>query len=207
MLAIGKEGKKYDGVWFDYPIFSPDSQHLAYWAEKDNKKFVVLDGKEGKKGYYWAVNYNHISSPDRKHFAYIASEGNKSFVVLDRKEGKRYDGVSCLTFSPDSQHFAYEAKEGNKKFVVLDGKEGKRYDDIYWSEISYSTFTFSPNSQHFAYIARDKKEKKLILVLDNHEQGKYDWIWEPKFASDNQHLIYFAQKGNEIWRIVERIGE
>ena len=86
-----------------------------------------------------------------------------------------------------------------QSFIVLDEKEGKKHDRVY-----YPTFTFSSNSQHFAYIAKEGNKK--FVVLDGKERKKYDQIWEPKFTSDSQRIIYFAQKGDEIWKIVKKIG-
>jgi hypothetical protein len=63
---------------------SPDLRRIAYTAKVGNKKFVVLDGQEGKQ-YDWVDELTF--SPDSKRFAYIAEGGNKRFVVLDGQEG------------------------------------------------------------------------------------------------------------------------
>ena len=60
VIVDGVEGAAYDAVWTgvntngvifaDYPggpVFSADSRHVAYPAERDGKWFVVLDGREG----------------------------------------------------------------------------------------------------------------------------------------------------------------
>ena len=81
----------------------------------------------------------------------------------------------------------------------MDGKEGKKYDGV-WKP------TFSPDSQHLAYVVYKYKGNKYFMVLDGKEGKEYDQIWGPTFTSDSQHIIYFVQKGDEIWKIVKRVG-
>ena len=51
-------------------VFSPDSQRLAYVAERDGKLVVVVDDLHFTG--YDAINSKPVFSPDSKHFAFIA---------------------------------------------------------------------------------------------------------------------------------------
>ena len=214
--------------------FSPDSKHFAYIAKRDEKYFVVLDGKEERE--YDLINpFSLTFSPNSKHLAYAAKRNGQFFVVLDGKEGERYDTIGSLTFSPNSKHLAYAAKRNgdyfvvidgkeekyewidsfslifspdskrfayvvgrnDQYFVVLDGKEGEKYDEVF-------QLTFSPDSKHLAYIA--ERENRYFFVLDGKEGEKYDTIFgQPRFTQDSQYIYYAALKGNEIWRIIQKV--
>ncbi len=128
VVLDGKILKEYDSIGKDTPVFSPDSQHMAYKAKKGGKWMVVLDSKEGKP-------YDNMTTPmfsaDSKRLIYIAVDNKKQFVVLDGKESGRYDIVPKKynpVFSPDSKRYAFLAKKGKSVVIVVDGVEGKEYD-------------------------------------------------------------------------------
>ena len=98
---------------------SPDSKHVAYAAEAGNKRFVIVDGKEGTR--YDAIG-SLIFSPNSKRVAYGAGIGNKRFVIVDGKEGMQYDaivtfgGARVIFTSFDS--LLYLANKGNGIYLV-----------------------------------------------------------------------------------------
>ncbi len=119
------------------PIFSPDSQRVAYVAGAGGKWVVVVDGKEGKQYDRIGLDsHSLIFSPDSRRVAYIAKVGdtwfNNWFVVADGTEGKRYDSLigrlawepepagRIIFDSPDSLH--YLAKKGNGIYLVGEDK-------------------------------------------------------------------------------------
>ncbi len=195
---------------FNNFVFSPDSTRLAYEAEEGDKKFVVVDGKEGKR--YDSISYP-IFSPDGAHVAYRAEKSRKLWrrgwacVVVDGKEGKRYDGIWLSPiFSPDSTRLAYKAEKwffgkGFKKSVVVDGEEGKRYDSTCPFPI------FSPDSTRMAYVAEEGD--KEFVVVDGEEGKKYDHIFtlgRGRIVFDlPDTLHYLAQKGTSIYLVEEEI--
>lgn len=143
VVVDGKGGKRYDGFALNGFAFSPDSQHLAYFALDGNKRVVVIDGEESKAYDEFThftqtgENYGGLSdwqnevvfSPDSHHVAYKAEIGQKWLVVLDGKESRPYDllGSGVPVFSPDSRHVAYWAFADDKWRVVVDGSEGRPY--------------------------------------------------------------------------------
>lgn len=152
------KGKSYNDITF--PIFSPDSKRVGYGAGVGDKRFVVVDGKEGKQYDRIGVG-SLIFSPDSKRVGYGAGVGDKRFVVLDGEEGKQYDaiGKGISFFSPDGRRVAYMAKVGEKQFVVVDGEEGKQYDGIV-AEGGGRIIFDSPDSLH--YLAAKGKDIYLV---------------------------------------------
>ena len=113
---------------------SADGKHLAYVAEPDSfRRVVVVDGKPSK--VYGGLDADYVKdsltlSPDGRRSAYAIKKRNDHFAVIDGKEGKAYRAVAGLTFSPDSKRVAYRAVLGNKLLIVVDGQEGPGYDEL-----------------------------------------------------------------------------
>jgi len=78
ILVDGQQGKEYDiGVWF--PVFSPDSKHVAYAVSEygGKKSFVVVGGIEGR--VYDLVSTPVFESPNR--LRYNAKKGDSLYLV------------------------------------------------------------------------------------------------------------------------------
>ena len=85
VVVDGVEGKQYDGILEGTPIFSPDSQRVAYEAEIGNKQFVVVDGVEGKQ-YDVIVKGSKLIFDSADSFHYLALKGNTIYLVEERME-------------------------------------------------------------------------------------------------------------------------
>ena len=78
IVVDGQQGKEYDiGVW--PPVFSPDSQHVAYVVSEygGERSFVVVDGIEG-----WV--YDSVTTPvfeSSNHLRYNAEKGDSLYLV------------------------------------------------------------------------------------------------------------------------------
>jgi Tol biopolymer transport system component len=121
VVLDGQAGKPYE-AWVTGPVFSPDSQRLAYAVAVDEaKQTVVLDGLDSKA-------YNGIKpallafSPDSRRLAYGA-QGDKGWhVVLDGQEGRVYEnllslgGGKIVFDAPDRFH--YLATSGQDIYIV-----------------------------------------------------------------------------------------
>lgn len=215
-VMVDKEkGKAYDHLKFQ-PLFSPDSMRVAYLATSNGKKFVVVDGKEGKK--YDILNGNYdtvvVFSPDSKRVAYRVTTGRKptndrldepvldrkQFIVVDDKEGKTYDDIPTQSpiFSPDGLRVAYLAKSGNKQFVVVDGKEGKAYDHL-------DHLVFSPDSKYLAYVAYFGE--KCVVVVNGTESSAYtNFLHGSKIVFDSpDSLHYLAMIEQSVYLVQEKL--
>ena len=118
---------------------------MVYAAQKDEKWFVVIDGKEGKK-------YDGIGSlmfnPETNQIAYIAMKGKKFLIITDDNESSEYDIFGGMAFSEDGKHFGYIAGIGETFFCVIDGQKSQEYDTI-----AQNSLIFSPNGERSSFIA------------------------------------------------------
>lgn len=100
------------------PVFSPDSQRLAYptWLN-DNEEAMIIDGVETKT--YESVD-QLVFSFDSKRYAFIATANGKHFVVTDGVSGKEYDSIySDIVFDSNIQ-FHYVAQNDGVVYRVVE---------------------------------------------------------------------------------------
>jgi Tol biopolymer transport system component len=163
LVLDGVEGKSYDEV--SDPIFSPDSNHVAYIAKDQDGKFAVMDGAEGARYIdLWGLTFSADG-----HLAYAARDSREGeevqMVVVDGKEGKQYvydwigQGIRCgPIFSPDGKYVAYVANDGGKaEFVVVN--ENRRLNPYILLEGSTLVF-HSPDT--FNYMAQNDTGTYLV---------------------------------------------
>ncbi|MGH9863099.1 MAG: WD40 repeat domain-containing protein [Candidatus Acidiferrales bacterium] len=151
VMQDGQAGPAFEGI-LTIPVFSPDSQRLAYVAWEKDKIIEVINGERkaefaAEKGKNYVLNITF--SPDGQRFAYVlvlqgtvATGRARRRVAVDGKAGKEYNALAVvdLKFSPDSRHLAYLVRDpgDNKWVVVLDAQEGKLYDAILEGTLSFS---------------------------------------------------------------------
>ena len=121
IVVDGVQDKQYScGV--SSPVFSPDSQHVAYWAGGViGTSSLVLDGIEGN--FYTYIYMPPVFSPDSKTVVYSAQENGKEHLIINGEESKPYDHIlggldgSTMVFdSPNRLH--YLAESGNCIYLV-----------------------------------------------------------------------------------------
>jgi len=197
------------------PVFSPDSQHLAYAAQPEDGYCVVLDGVEGKH-HEGAVYPKTITfSPDSQHLAYTTN----IWIVLDGKEIAPGSGESQLVFSPNSQRLGYRGYELTKPphnniqyptfspdsqhfaswvdtFIVLDGVYYNISDVLGVSSMYGQGFFFTPDSQHLAVFTRDSYlvDGKEVLHFDPPAEI-YDG--SPVLSPDGKRVAYVTYRKDE----------
>ena len=184
----GVEQKGYNSI--HYPVFSPDSKHVAYLARQAKKKgwASVIDGKET-----W-LNYYYVERP-----MYMA-DNRLAFVVHRTKHDSRIaiDGVggktgSDLYMSPSQQldptkmHVAFLGGRGygdvKKLFYVIDDKPGVLFD---WAP--RAKLTFSPDGRRHAYPAL--RGKVWTMVIDGKVHPGGERAFPPVFSPDSAHIAY-----------------
>lgn len=182
--------------------FSPDSKHLAYAFETEQKKKTILvDQKIGQLFNAWNLSAP-IFSPNSQRMAFVVATHNPSlrkgqvYAVLDGKSGKAYQELLLQPpiFSADSQHFAYGAFDGTSWFTVVDGVEGEHFNSV-------RDLQFNPIKKELAFIAQigDK-----FCVNYRASNGKlFDQVVDLQFSPDGNALAYAALNSKDKkWRIV-----
>ena len=101
----GKDGQPYEDIGI--PVFSPDSQHIAFSAKIEGQWYVVVDGKKNGHGYDLIglggdFVGSPVFSPDSQHVGFVAVQGNDSFVVVDGQPGKPYDKILGIAFDTEN---------------------------------------------------------------------------------------------------------
>lgn len=80
-MVDGEEGKAYTDI--GAPIFSPDSQRVAYEAQLGEKWIVVVDGVEGK-GYDGFLRGSQIIFDSSERLHSLAINGNDILLLTVR---------------------------------------------------------------------------------------------------------------------------
>src|SRR5208282_2584145 len=88
--ATPKERAEYISIAPDTLKFSPDSNHVAYFAIKEHTGVMVVDEVEGPEVN--GVSHGaEVFSPDSQHVAYLAEIGGKHRAVMDGTLGPECD--------------------------------------------------------------------------------------------------------------------
>jgi Tol biopolymer transport system component len=152
MVVDDKEGEGSQNL--SRPVFSPDSQRLAYWRTRGGRTVMVVDGKEGPE---FEKLGDPAFSPDSRRVAYaVKKPKGKWTMIVDGQEGTELEEATFPVFSPDSKRLAYAARQGGWR-IVIDGKEGPVFRSV-------TRPAFSSDSRRIAYLGLPGKLEKAIKV-------------------------------------------
>ncbi len=85
MIVDGKTGNSYDAIADYSPSFSPDGQHIAYFAKKGLNWTAVLDSSEGK--VYTEIitrSWPGIVFDSNKSFHYLGLIANRVYLAQEQ---------------------------------------------------------------------------------------------------------------------------
>ncbi len=206
VIVDDRPGEAYDRVECQSLTFSPDSQRLAYAAERLGAWFVVLDGQE--YGPYGALgmqperdSFSLAFSPDSQRLAYAVGEAGRWSVHVDGQADASYAGIleSSITFSPDGSRLAYVARTDERRWVVvIDGMAGPAFDQAAFGP---GGIVFSPDSLHVAYAAM--MSSRPTIVIDGQAlEVPYDSVGGLTYSSDAR-LAFAARRGMRFYAVVD----
>ncbi len=197
MVVDGKPGKEYDEIEFKPVIFTPESQHTFYVAQKSRKTYVVIDDKDGPP--YDRVDCLPTFSPDGKRMAYVASRGGNMVLVVDGQEALTNRYIGTPVFSPDSKHLAYPVSRGLGMAIVRDGKEGQKHT---LADLPRTHILFSPDSQHVVYTV-SLGGKAEFVVLEETKGKLHELVADEtlNFSPDSKHVVYWAAPFSGKWHV------
>jgi hypothetical protein len=223
VFADGQEGPEFPFI-LTGPVFSADSQHLAYAAWEQNTITVVLDGvqirklsvPEGDPRYTRPgkeVDRGRSTTWDER-FAPLGPLGLPPLLVAGSVEDlltKSMNFVEYMTFSLDGQRLAYVVGHGGRWFanlesshggyrVVVDGQEGLQYDAE-----SIRNLAFSCDSRHLAFTVGNIAGKgKSLVVVDEREGKPYDHVLADSLRFAGQDSVtYQALEGRKFYRVTQ----
>ncbi|GGX13105.1 hypothetical protein GCM10011282_19050 [Undibacterium macrobrachii] len=211
ILVDQKIGQLFNAWGLSAPIFSPDSQRIAFVVTTHNPSlrkgqvYTVLDGKSGKV-YQELLLQQPIFSADSQHFAYGAFNGTSWMTVVDGIEGTHFNSVRDLQFNPTKEGLAFIAQVGDKFCVSYRGTNGTLFDQVV-------DLQFSDDGNTLAYAALNSKDKKWRVIINGKESPPYDFILAKdaydhktstpqsqsslRFISNNQ-LQFLATRGDRL---------
>jgi hypothetical protein len=187
VVVNGVEGPEFDAIF--PPEFTADN-FLGYRAERKDRSFVVIEGKE-----YPAPEGSEKSAFDGegKIIYYWIKAGKGWSLVFDGKQGPEFDGPVKTSLSPDRKRTAYIGQRKNVPRVVVDGKEGPEYKHI-------NNLSFSPDSKHVVYFAT--RAGKVFLVIDGQETPAFKAVSEYAYSLDGKRFAYGAKPEKGKWRMI-----
>jgi Tol biopolymer transport system component len=185
--------------------FGTDNVSLAYYAERDGKSFMVLNGREETLPEGMMMEPPVIRSDQKGVGAIIATNKtaylHHSFDATGQKD-KEYDEVANLVYSSDSRFYTYAARKGNDWFAVVNSTEGPVFDRVV-------TPLISPDGKFLVYRAR-KDGKRFVVVADSSARTIkthpiYEQVFDVQFTADGKSVAYGVKDGQKlIWK-VERL--
>jgi Tol biopolymer transport system component len=150
-------------------VFSPDSKHFAFIAQKGNQVVVVEDGKEISTQAQVDTTSSLLFSRQGDHLVFVARDSaGAAWVVLDGVAGSKYKSVQLPQFSDDGHHLEYVACKTLGKFVVVvDGKEGSEFEGVGAGNTGAGILV-SPDGAHVAYMAYKQGASNggILAIID-----------------------------------------
>lgn len=191
-----KPGRKFYAI--SIPVFSPDSQHLAYAGERQDEWHVLLDNKE-----IFTTDGVPLTplvfSPDSQRLAIVHKKIRSWHVQLDGQDSAPHDAIGngTASFSPDSKHFAYVAHDAKTWSPIVDSTPGEAFD-------RFGGYLWKPDSSGLAFYAARKGQRWQLFIPSIHFESKqYDGIQQgsPIFSPDATRFA-FAAVTKKTWQVI-----
>jgi len=191
------------------PIFSPDSQYIAFAAkssDEQGKRFIISDLSLQDTKSFDSCGESFVASDDGTRLAVVCSVGNKRSVqVIDFLKravvstGQEHqDGrIERLRITPDNASLAYTFITSDwKRYIVYKGRKeqiaiGDEFfsDPLVLSEPEGVGAIIGTVANAYLYRAFQQQNKK--------EKG-YGYISDFVSSKDGRHHAYIATKLNEF---------
>lgn len=200
--------RKYQQITSSSPIFSPDSENIAFGAMIGNEWFAVCNDQEqfhhngfvpsslmfsNNNDLVYACILGHISGWTPSGGGHIESDSKCQIIRNGKAEGEivktNYQGFMdrMLCISPDSSKIAYGLQTKEGAYVVVGNQRFGPHEKV------GQKITFSPDSKHVVYFGMDGGI--WVPILDGQRLGSYDSLHDFVFSPDSAHYAYTASKG------------
>jgi WD40 repeat protein len=165
----GEKGEIY--CCLSKPVFSPDSQHIAYFGKKsyDSDRVLVLDGKEIQSRYW---RKSRILFPSEQPIVFSEDSEELAFESYDlRKDrlirvGVRDGRVKRINIKGGCRDFFYDRNELcwlviEDNYVCLRSEDALTYKEPRYGKVGNVTYT--KDKMRFAYVSEDENGKQSVL--------------------------------------------
>jgi hypothetical protein len=203
--VVRLDGKQQGGIYKEVKYFgqSADEAHFAFFAKRDSKWILVVDGQERPQEY---TQVSALSfQPKGSSLAYGACVRKKScrLIVDGADAGAEYEDISYAQYSRDGKRLAYLGRRGKKWIAVVDGKEAAP-EALIFGKIGglgdFWSFGFSIDGSRFFIAGRIDDTVLWTYFVDGVVAGPwFQVISDIAFSSDGKHYAYggtMAQEGH-----------
>ena len=177
--------------------FSPDSKHVAAFAQSDAGAFVLLDGNESDAFISQVTDFQFSNAGRHAYVARPKEQGNTQVYV----DGKALGPIQELTkntlhFSPDGTRLIYSVTTRYPETATnLDGKNEPfaimtNMGPVPWKR----AVVFSPDSKHVAFMSG--KDKPFNLYVDMNPGVAGLTYAMPTFSADGRHFAVAGKQPN-----------
>jgi hypothetical protein len=182
------------------PRPSPDGQHIAYAARRDDDDYVVvLDGDNGPS--YTSIACGPQFTPEGT-LVYVGVEGEKLVLVknVERVSEFGWKDADCTgLWTPGGDHVVYIAWADDHVRVFIDGTPGDEYEA---KNVDIET-GWLDEKLHVAYAVRGKEDDRDEFVVVDGEEGKrYDEVFALQVSEDGT-VKYVARQGRKFFRVTQ----
>ncbi|MEA3402732.1 MAG: hypothetical protein U9R79_15945 [Armatimonadota bacterium] len=182
LVADGRESPEYDRILFSGPLFSPDSEHLAYAAVQGDTVKILLDEQ---------VIYDYSAADVESAYATCMTAPQMTMSMP-------------MAFSADSERLAFFDQSPQQQAVVLDGQRGESWDTVgchdHWPipalMLPLEPPAFHPDGHSVAFIgtrddvsylvSQGRIEREYELGSEDHRHFVTGGPW---WTSDGEHLV------------------
>lgn len=206
VFAFSREGAVTRGPPYDAVsnlAVAPGGDTVAYVAEKEGRRLLVLGGKEAPLPG-GSVSGAPVIRPDGAGVGVILAspEGqflHEPFAAAKTGRGRRYEEAAELAYAAGGRSSAFCARRGESWFVVVNGKEGPPFDRVV-------SPTFSPDGKLLVYRAR-KDGRRFVVISDANgttlrQLPTYEQVFPVLFTADGRSIRYGVKDGQQLaWKL------